>query len=185
MRFFIALEIPESNKDEIKLLQQSIKELIPDIRITDSEKLHLTLAFVGDQNQDLKNDLIDLVTQSTSGISPFTLTPGFIDGFPTLHHPEVLWIGVKGDVDKLYILRERIKDGLVKINLDIDERRFIPHIAIGKSKNLHLTEDAERQLENFMLKNFSEIPITSIKLYESVPSGDFHIHNTLAEIKLI
>lgn len=43
----------------------------------------------------------------------------------------------------------------------------------------------KRNLEKIMACFFEPIPITSIKLFESVPSGSFHTHNTLAQIPLI
>lgn len=185
MRFFIALEIPDKNRTELIKTQQKIKQIIPEIRLTDPDKLHITIAFVGEQDKGLADDLIKIITASTDGVSPFTLTPGAMGGFPSLHDPSVLWMGVNGELDKLLIIEERIRDGLSSLNLSVDSRRYIPHIALGKTTNIKLGRSQEDEVLKVALDEFSPIEISSIKLFESVPTGTLHVHNTLAEIKLI
>ena len=185
MRFFIALEIPDTSKKQLEQVQQKLKQIIPEVRLTDSEKVHLTLAFVGEQNNSLVNDLIAIIQKAVQEIAPFEVTPAYIDGFPELHHPQVFWVGVKGDIDKILLIRERIKDGLVNLHLPTDERRFIPHISIAKiNKNFSINSDTEESLQKIMTQSFDPIKISSIKLFESIPDHGFHRHNTLAEISL-
>lgn len=185
MRFFIALEIPKENLPEFQSIQDKLHTLIPQARLTDVDKIHLTLAFVGEQPEELKGDLIQIIANSTNGIPTFQVTPAYIDGFPQVHYPEVLWVGVKGDIDKIHIIRERVKDGLQSLRLPVDERRFIPHISVAKlNHNFQLNRNLEGKLEEIMANNFDPIQITSIKLFESMPEGGLHQHNTLAEIQL-
>lgn len=181
----MALEIPENSKKEIEMLQNKLKRLIPQARLTDSQKLHLTLSFIGEQPENLKEALTKVIENAALGVSSFEITPAYIDGFPSLHNPHTIWVGVKGDIEKLLLIRERVKDGLLVLNLVVDERRFIPHLAIAKIKNLKMTPRLEVDLEKLMTIPFDPIKISSIKLFESVPEHGFHKHNTLAEVKLI
>ena len=178
------MEIPEESKQELEDVQKRLKELIPNFRPSYADKLHLTIAFVGEQPDSLKERLIEVLTRASRDIPAFNVTPAYLDGFPHLHSANVLWIGVKGDIDKLYIMRHRIKDGLVSLNLSVDERRFVPHIALGKVSDLKLSAFAEREFEKIELQTFKPIRVDSIKLFESIPNTGFHEHNTLAEIKL-
>ena len=184
MRFFIALDLPGESRNELAKVQEKLKPLIPNVRFTDPEKLHLTIAFVGEQPEEFKTKLIEIMQQSANGISPFTVTPSYIDGFPHLHTANTLWVGVKGDIDKLYELRHHIKDGLSNLRLPVDQRRFVPHIAIAKMNNFRLTKDVEKKFEEIMSGSFTPIQVSSVKLFESVPEHGFHRHNTLAEIQL-
>lgn len=186
MRFFIALELPQSTKNQLLNIQRFLKKTLPDVNLTDNDKLHLTIAFIGEHPQELMHPLTSLISHSAQNIPPFKVIPSYIDAFPNLHHPRIFWVGVSGEIDKLFILQERIKDGLEKLNLEIDNRRYIPHIAIGKATKVFISQEKEERLENYLQNNnFDEISIDSIKLFESIPSGDFHTHNTLAEVKLI
>jgi 2'-5' RNA ligase len=185
MRFFIALEVPEENLAQFQPIQDKLYTLIPHLRITNLDKIHLTLAFIGEQDDLLKEALVQIIKKATENISAFEVTPAYIDGFPTIHNPNVLWIGVKGDIDKILLIRERIKDGLEALKLPVDERRFIPHITIAKSSNdLRVSKELEAKLQEIMTIPFNPIKISSIKLFESVANEGFHQHNVLAEIKL-
>ena len=185
MRFFIALEIPSENIPQFQTIQQGLHTLIPQARITDLDKIHLTLAFLGEQPDDLKDKLVQIIQNAVKNISSFEVTPAYIDGFPNIHHPNVLWVGVKGDIDKVLLIREYIKDGLANLHLPVDERRFIPHITIAKfNETYEIDQNLEVNLEKIMALPFDHIKITSIKLFESVANQTFHKHNTLAEIKL-
>ncbi len=184
MRFFIAIEIPKESRVELEAVQQQLKKLIPQARLTDSDKLHLTIAFVGEQPEQLIEKLIDILKKAVEGIPKFEVTPAYIDGFPKLHYAHTLWAGVKGDIDKLLLVRERVKDGLTSLHLEVDERRYTPHIALAKLTNFHLTASQEIALEQIMAVNFSPIQVNSIKLFQSIPDEGFHTHNTLAEVSL-
>jgi len=185
MRYFIALEIPSENIPEFQAIQAKLHTLIPQARITEINKIHLTIAFIGEQDDNLKGDLIQIIKSAVEGIKPFEVTPAYIDGFPGIHHPNVLWVGVKDDIDKILLIRERIKDGLANLHLPVDERRFVPHISIAKTnQDFVLDKDLETSLQQLMSEHFNPINITSIKLFESIPDGGFHTHNTLAEINL-
>lgn len=185
MRFFIALEIPEENKAELEQLEAKLSQVIPNFRPTDSGKLHLTFAFIGEQPENWKEPLGEVIKKAALDIKPFEITPAYLDGFPNLHHANILWVGIKGDIDRLYILRERIKDGLNLLGLPYDERRYIPHIALGKVNNLNLTPNQEKEFEKIDFANLSSIKVNAVKLFESIPNHGFHKHNTLAQAKLI
>ncbi len=186
MRFFVALEIPSENRLQFQAIQHKLHKILPQLKISDFDKIHLTLAFLGEQPDQLKEKLVEIIKNAVADIPSFEVTPAYIDGFPNLHQPQVLWIGVKGDIDKVLLIRERIKDGLESLHLPVDERRFIPHITIAKAnKDLKVDQNLEVNLEKLMAMPFNPIKISSIKLFESVPNQGFHKHNTLAEVKLI
>ena len=184
MRFFVALDIPKQTELELSRVQEKLKRLLPEVRLTIPENLHLTIAFVGEEPDELKDKLVEVIKNASHDIPAFTVIPAYIDGFPHLHTARILWVGVKQDIDKLYELRHHIKDGLASLGLPVDQRRFVPHIAIAKAKNFNLTPENEKEMENIMLQPFSPITISSVKLFESIPDEGFHRHNPLAEIKL-
>ncbi len=184
MRFFIALEIPDACRLEIEKVQQKIKKLIPEARLTDNPKLHLTLAFIGEQPEERQNQFTQVLDNAAHGIPPFSVTPAYLDGFPNLHRAHTLWMGVKGDIDKLFIIRERVKDGLIHLGLDVDDRRFVPHIALAKINNFHLQPFQEIEFEKIEMEKLAPIQINSLKLFESIPEEGFHRHNTLSEVPL-
>lgn len=185
MRFFIALEIPQLNRQEIGTIQSRLLDLIPDARLTENDKLHLTIAFIGEHSPGLKEKLVEIISMAAKDLPTFNLTPSYIDAFPNLHIPHTIFLGVKGDVDKLFLIQERIKDQLAILHLEVDNRHYIPHIAIAKVQNIEISASLEQALENLIIhRTLSPIVMDSIKLFESVPTEGFHQHNILADIKL-
>lgn len=184
MRFFIALEIPEQSRLQLEVVQKKLSQFIPAVNLTDNNKLHLTIAFIGEQPASMQPKFEELIKKAIEGIPAFKITPAYIDAFPNIHHPNIFWVGVKGDIDRLLILRERIKDGLVAVNRVVDERRFTPHIAIAKVKKFTVNPKLEEKLQQLLPIPFDPIEIRSIKLFESLPNQGFHKHNTLAEVNL-
>src|SRR3989344_8262405 len=160
MRFFIALEIPSQNLLQFQAIQSSLSKLIPQVKLTDLDKIHLTLAFLGEQPDELRDGLTEIIKNAVKNIPAFVVTPAYIDGFPNIHHPQVLWVGVKGDIDKVLLIREYIKDGLSNLHLPVDERRFVPHITIAKANNsLNIDQNLEVALEKTMAMPFEHIRI--------------------------
>lgn len=184
MRFFIALNIPEDDLPCLEDVQKQLKEVLPEVGLSPAEKLHLTLAFLGEHPNSLQNDLTQALRKACLGIHPFSITPAYIDAFPNIHHPQTFWLGVKGEVDQLIILRERIKDEILNLNVPVDERRFVPHIKIGGMPRREITPEEEEKLQKISFEGLDPIHVDKIRLYESVPEGTFHRHNTLAEIEL-
>lgn len=184
MRFFIAIPIPTCDLPCLEDVQHHLQEVLPEAGLSPAEKLHLTLAFLGEQQDELQQDLTEGLRKACLGIHQFTITPAYIDAFPNIHHPHTFWVGVKGDVDQLIILRERVKDEIVKLGLPVDERRFIPHIKIGGMHQRQIARDEEESLQKISFDGLNPIHVGSIRLYNSIPEGTFHRHNTLAEIQL-
>lgn len=185
MRFFIALEITNENRAQIKYIQQEVSKILPSARLTNINKFHLTLAFIGDQPNSLKERLIETMSKAVDTVSPFSVVPAYIGGFPHLHHCNVIWVGVRGDIDKLMIVQERIQTDLAYLHLPTDNRPFTPHITLVKQSGLVLDHILQDKLQKIMDRHFNPILIDSIKLFESIPDQGFHTHNTLAEIRLI
>jgi len=61
MRFFIALEIPSENLAQFQAIQAKLHTLIPQAGLTDLDKIHLTLAFLGEQPDQLKDKLVQII----------------------------------------------------------------------------------------------------------------------------
>lgn len=207
MRFFIALEITNENKAQIRLIQQEVGKILPRAKLTNLNEFHLTLAFIGEQPDTLKEKLIETITRAASGVPPFSVVPSFIGGFPHLHRCNVIWVGVNGQIDKLMIIQEKIQTDLAYLHLPTNNRPFTPHITIAKQQGLVVDHKLQDKLQNIMRGPLHPIEVNSIKLFESIPDqpariatspdyatslragqsvagGGFHTHNTLAEIKL-
>lgn len=115
MRTFVALEIPHGVKQQIRALQDHLKELPPLrqqpslLRWTNTRNLHLTLRFLGDtdraQRHQLQNGLAALAVRH----APFSLTPSRLGCFRSWSNLRVLWVGLEGELEALQDLQADVE----------------------------------------------------------------------------
>jgi len=134
MRLFVALDLSWQSKKEIKkLLSKLFKKHWP-VKWVKAGQLHLTLAFLG----QLKKEKLKLVNQAcrqaVEKIKPFAVSFKGLGCFPGYDWPQVIWLGLKGDLQTLAVLEKKVKQALGQQGFSIDERSFSPHVTLGRIK---------------------------------------------------
>lgn len=126
-RLFIAIELPDGIKEQLRRLRGDL----PVARWAPPEQLHLTLLFLG----EVESEKLDLVMTSLSGIH----SPGFVLSlaepgcFPNRKRPRVLWVGIKPEA-LLMKLAEQLRVSALACGIELEDRRFAPHITLGRIK---------------------------------------------------
>ncbi|MGQ9798097.1 MAG: RNA 2',3'-cyclic phosphodiesterase [Ignavibacterium sp.] len=168
IRIFVALYIPDDTKEKLFSI---IHQLNPDksLKWETREKIHLTLKFVGDVEDELisqiKNDLMFLEEYKTQllQITGF----GFFFSYKV---PRILWAGIKY-AEELKYIAERLEDYFIRYGVEKEKRPFKPHLTLMRIKN----NPGDNFINKF--KNFKFEPISfqsnSISLIKSElkPSG--------------
>ena len=128
IRLFVALNIPQSIKEEIVLLRNSIIENPFDYKWEAIDKLHLTLKFIGEVNQAL----VQKIQEEISFINEYKIFNCSFNKFGFFYKerkPKILWLGLNID-DKVYDLVEKLNKGLVKFGIEKEKKRFKPHLTL-------------------------------------------------------
>ena len=73
--------------------------------------------------------------EATLGITPFQLGLSNLGVFPNLRRVQVAWVGVKGEVDKLGQLQQRIESSLAPRGFAPESRKFTPHLTLARLRN--------------------------------------------------
>jgi 2'-5' RNA ligase len=104
-----------------------------------------------------------------------------------MRRPRVLWVGIKGEVDKLVGWQQRLDNGLGPLGFAREARPFTPHLTLARLRencspgdSLHLGET----VANAQVKVDYKFTVTSLNLMKSqlFPSGA--VYSCLAEVKL-
>lgn len=124
MRAFVAIDLPDPVRDALERLQ----EAMPLGRPVDPGQMHLTLAFLGEQ----PDDLIEAAHHALEGVR----FPAFglqVAGLGTFgdRQPAVLWAGVR-EAGPVRALHDRILPALHGAGLVIERRRFRPHVTLAR-----------------------------------------------------
>lgn len=130
IRLFTAVEIPESVRLRLSLLQGGV----PGARWSPPENLHLTLRFIGDVDEAMANDVDDAL--STLRSPAFNLTLKGVGEFGG-SEAHALWAGV-APCPGLNHLVAKIERGLQRIGRPAETRKYAPHVTLAHLKDTPL-----------------------------------------------
>jgi 2'-5' RNA ligase len=188
IRSFIAIELPEEVKSGLRRLQAELK--LPQhsfVKCVAPDGIHLTLKFLGNISPQKVAEITGVMEQASQAISPFQLQITELGAFPNMRQPRVLWVGIKGELDKLKAWQKRIDDGLVPLGFAKESRPFTPHLTLARVRDNCSPED-RRSLGELVMKTPLEVdyalPVNSLNLMKSqlLPGGA--VYSRLAEVKL-
>ncbi len=160
MRVFIAALLPE----EIKLeLSKYIKEVKPNwegVKWESYDKLHVTLKFLGEVDESIVERIKSILQELALAYSPFEMTISRFGGFPNIKNPRVLFIGLSENL-KLLKLQGEIEERLEPLGFKKENRRFIPHVTVGRIKEKSKSKGA------FPVSNNTHFFISQIAVMKS------------------
>lgn len=134
IRCFIALPIPRDTANELGDLaaKMSYQDKSSAVRWVDQANYHITLAFLGEQEQD---DLETFAEQLDSSLSQteFQIELSHPQPFPETR-PKLLAAMVDKSPEMI-ALHQQTGSAIKSTNLRIDKRKFIPHVTLGRYRH--------------------------------------------------
>jgi 2'-5' RNA ligase len=124
IRLFVALALPDSVAEPLKLLQAGV----PGARWMEREQLHLTLRFIGEVDGRDAAAIDDALSQIRA--PRFTLELKGVGEFGG-KTPRALWAGVRAESEIVHLQR-KIESALQRIGLEAEERKFKPHVTLAR-----------------------------------------------------
>lgn len=181
MRLFIAADINMRAKNLIAKKQEILKrELKEDLNWVKKENWHLTIKFLGDSTESEKEKLITALKEIDYNLTANYIQFDHLDAFPNQSHPKVLYLAVNKGKNILTDIYNKTENKLLNYGFEADERDFIPHLTIARSKSEYPNLNAK-----LLDKNFLNIyaNIEQITLYESRLKNDGPEYIELFSIK--
>ena len=189
IRTFVAIELTDALRRALSDAQAQFKRdrAAQSVRWVAPENIHITLKFLGDVDADRMPTLQRALAEACAGSAPFTLTIGGAGAFPNPRHPNVVWIGARGQTEIAARLAQKIDAACVALGFTREERPFSPHLTLGRVKRDTLP--SERQLVGAMLEHAQigdlgnlRVERVSVMKSELKPGGS--VYTRLAEIPL-
>jgi len=176
IRSFIAIELNKETREKLAVIQNKIKQTEADLKLVNTNDIHLTLHFLGNielpKIDSLKKNLASII----GALSNFKIKPHGIGAFPNIKNPRVIWVGIADGKTKLMTVQERIGSELKKLGIEPEKREFHPHLTLARvksEKNKHILVKA---LKEFSPPQFDKISVCEIILFKSIlsPSGPIY-----------
>ena len=188
IRAFIAIELPSELKSGLLQLQTELKlSGYTFVKWVATEGIHLTLKFLGNIPSLKIDEITGAMVNAIEGISPFQLETAELGVFPNLKRPNVFWVGIAGDLDKLALLQKRIDNVLEQKGFPREKRTFNPHLTLAR-----IREDASPQnrqdfgklvaKKSFTVKYQLKVNVISLMRSQLLPGGA--MYHRLSEVTL-
>ncbi len=134
LRAFIAFPLPGHMISRIVGIQEELATLGITAKWVKPENIHLTVKFLGDMEPALVPDVGRAVERAADGMQPLKPAAKGIGVFPNLRRPNVIWIGLGGELRPLSEFHARLETGLRALGFPPEKRIFSPHLTIGRFK---------------------------------------------------
>lgn len=182
-RIFIAVKIDAGNNliNMVSNLKTGLRA--EKIKWTEIENFHITLAFLGDTDED-KIKAINRMLQSVCEDSGnFELVIKGAGVFKNFKDPRVIWTGIEPS-ENLNLLHKSINSGLKVSGISPEERNFSPHLTLGRIKSIQDSETLKALIAGFNNLELQRQQINEVILYESVLFHSGPVYKPLGRFKL-
>lgn len=173
MRLFLAVDLDAATRAECVEIEQRLRHdftraaISPDLNWVSSEKLHITVRFIGHVD-DARGAAIRDSLSSPLESAPFTAVLDRAGVFPASGSPRVVWVGIGDGASQLSRLGEELENRLAPLGLERESRTFSPHLTLARLRK------PPRGSENAVIRHIvrdviarSRWRVERVTLYES------------------
>ena len=187
IRAFIAVELPDAVRAALSTVQGRLGvRQHPYVKWVDPGGIHLTLKFLGNIDAGKVSPIAEAIARAAQGVSPFRLQLGGLGAFPNPRRPNVIWVAVTGDVERLASLQRGIDHSLVPLGFSPESRPFAPHLTLGRLRERASGGERQEIGESLMTVKPEEAPFQAgeISLMRSTLTPSGAIYSRLSSIPL-
>jgi 2'-5' RNA ligase len=167
-RIFVAVDISEEARRKATEYIETLRRQFPRLRVgwDKPEKLHLTLKFLGDTEDEQLAKLTQAASMAARRISNFKLRIAGNGVFPNRRKARVLWLGVTDEKGSLQALSKALENECEAQGLARETRDFKAHLTIAR---LREPEKSANLVEKHLQENFEEVEfeVSEIVIYQS------------------
>lgn len=157
-RYFVALPIPSELRQRLTFMRANL----PDARWLEPEDYHITLRFIGECDGPTVSHLIEELAQIES--TSFHLETSLLGTFGH-DRPRAIYLGI-ADNPALINLRERVDTAARNVGVQLDGRKFTPHITLARIARGKPAQVA-RAMEELGTPVVAPFAATTFSLYSS------------------
>ncbi len=142
-RLFIALTCTDAERAELARDQAALLARVRKAHPTAAGNFHLTLAFLGMQDEDGERAAAEAVAAAAHACEPVPLALGPLGTFHHRHGGDVVWRGVAATPELNRLQRTLVRE-LAQRGIELEARPFIGHITLARSVRANKDDDLDR-----------------------------------------
>ena len=183
IRTFISFDTPQSIRNEIYALQSQLKNSHADVRWESQEKFHATIKFLGNVDEQQLSRVISTIEENVNRYHRFEIVYQGLGAFPAVRNPRVIWVGCENADGTLEKIKNELDDVLLPFGFEKENRKFHPHITLGRVKSSKGVTNLTPMLENLTFEPRTTT-IGEILVMKSVLKSEGSVYSVLKSIQL-
>ena len=172
LRSFFCIELPPAVQKKLWQTVDTLRLVLPDLKWVSANALHITLKFLGEQEQRLLEDLMRSFEKriASSGQDVIALSSSALGAFPNIRTARTLFAELCGDLVPLKAIASIVEDVSAEHGIPREKRPFKPHITLARTRR---TETVIISPKDIPLFSKIEWQATSVTLMKSslTPAG--------------
>lgn len=175
LRSFFCIELPPAVQKKFRHTLDTLRTVFPDLKWVSNDALHVTLKFLGEQQELLLEDLMRSFEErlASSGQGIIALSSSALGAFPNMRAARTLFAELCGDLVSLKAIASIIEDVSSDHGIPRETRLFKPHITLARTRRSETVMIRQKEIQIF---SKMEWQATSVTLMKSVltPAGPLY-----------
>lgn len=183
MRLFIATSFPAEVIGDLNARLSAVKPKLPSASWVRPGTQHLTLAFLGEQEESLIERIVPALTNALAGIPKFEAALRGCGFFPNNRHARVGWVGLDPEERFAQVARV-VRDVVSNAGVILDRADFKAHLTLMRLRDPWPPASIETFCKT--LRDYRSAPFTvgTVTLYSSRLDPNGAIHTPLRQLPL-
>jgi RNA 2',3'-cyclic 3'-phosphodiesterase len=134
MRLFLAIHLSDDVREQVAAMQARLMESGADVKWVAAENLHVTVKFLGDQEEALLPDIEAVGGEIAKSATPFRIRVSGASFFPKRGPLKTLWVGLTEGAEPWRSLVRSAEEPLLPFGVP-REGGLVPHITLGRVRS--------------------------------------------------
>jgi len=180
VRVFVAIDLPDAVRRELKELQRKLRPLTSSSRWVAPESIHITLKFLG----EVPEKQIEQIDEALTGLTwkPLTISVHGVGFFPGVRSPRVFWAGM--DAPTMQDLTEELDARMERLDFDREKRAFRPHITLARARATRIDTALVTVASEYSERDVGSFTADRIFLFQSTLKQSGAIYSKVKEYSL-
>ncbi|HEY3394587.1 MAG TPA: RNA 2',3'-cyclic phosphodiesterase [Lacipirellulaceae bacterium] len=186
LRTFIAVDASlEVRSAAVKLINRmGVTGAATGVKWVAPENLHWTLQFLGDVDERDIPEVCQAVAAAAAECAAFDIEVRGAGAFPSADRPRTLWLGAGQGSREMTVLHAAVERRLRKRGYRGEERRFVPHITLGRAGRKGQPQSLASELAELRDYDAGSMLVDEVTVYSSQLGPDGPAYDVLARAPL-
>ena len=184
IRTFIGVDLGKAIREQTVALQGVLARTGTEVKWVEPENLHVTLLFLGEADDREVAKVCRIVADSAARLPAFLMKVETVGCFPNPHRPRILWVGVGEGAQPLCALHDALEIPLKELGYRREERRYTPHITLGRVRSDRPTEKLAAALAKHAGWRGGETTVREVLVMSSELTAQGPVYTVLSRAEL-